>query len=220
MRNVKVGIIGCGNLGKTHAKCIADLEGMDISAYCDVYEPAAKAMLEQFGGDYATTDLDRFFNDPNLDAIYVTTQHDTHADFSIRALEAGKHVLVEKPLAMTVEDCAEVSRVLSALLDVEDPIQGSYSLEVSSPGIDRPLVRPEDYTRFAGLEARIETRQPIEGRRRFRGRLKGVQDDRVMMNVTDLDERAAAIAIPLSNIERAKLVLTDELIKKSTQGRE
>jgi ribosome maturation factor RimP len=121
---------------------------------------------------------------------------------------------------MTVEDCAEVSRVLSALLDVEDPIQGSYSLEVSSPGIDRPLVRPEDYTRFAGFEARVETRQPIEGRRRFRGRLRGVEDDRVIMNVIDVDDSAVAIAIPLSDIERAKLVLTDELIKKSTQGRE
>ena len=121
---------------------------------------------------------------------------------------------------MTVEDCAEVSRVLSALLDVEDPIQGSYSLEVSSPGIDRPLVRPEDYTRFAGFEARVETRQPIEGRRRFRGRLKGVEDDRVIMNVMDVEDSAVAIAIPLSDIERAKLVLTDELIKKSTQGRE
>jgi ribosome maturation factor RimP len=121
---------------------------------------------------------------------------------------------------MTVEDCAEVSRVLSALLDVEDPIQGSYSLEVSSPGIDRPLTRPADYTRFAGFEARVETRQPIEGRRRFRGRLKGVEADRVIMDVLDVEDSAVAIAIPLSDIERAKLVLTDELIKKSTQGRE
>lgn len=116
---------------------------------------------------------------------------------------------------MTVEDCAEVSRVLSALLDVEDPIQGPYTLEVSSPGIDRPLVRPEDYIRFAGSEARVETRQPIEGRRRFRGRLKRVEADRVIMDVEDSD-----VAIPFSEIERAKLVLTDDLIKKSTQGRE
>lgn len=116
---------------------------------------------------------------------------------------------------MTVEDCAEVSRVLSALLDVEDPIQGSYSLEVSSPGIDRPLVRPEDYTRFAGNEARIETRQPIDGRRRFRGRLKGVENERVLMDVEN-----SAVEIPLSEIERGKLVLTDELLKKAAQGRE
>ncbi|MDF2716806.1 MAG: oxidoreductase domain protein [Paenibacillus sp.] len=105
MSTIKVGIIGCGNLGKTHAKCIAELEGMEIAAYCDVFEQSAQAMLEQFGGQYATSDTDRFFNDPSLDAIYVTTQHDTHAEYCIRALDAGKHVLVEKPLAMTKEDC-------------------------------------------------------------------------------------------------------------------
>ena len=88
-------------------------------------------------------------------------------------------------------------------------------LEVSSPGIDRPLVRPEDYIRFAGSEARVETRQPIEGRRRFRGRLKRFEADCVIMDVEDSD-----VAIPFSEIERAKLVLTDDLIKKSTQGRE
>ncbi|MEF3304404.1 Gfo/Idh/MocA family protein [Paenibacillus sp. GYB003] len=108
MKTVKVGIIGCGNLGKTHATCIAELEGMELSAYCDVFETSAQAMLERFGGDYATTDTDRFFHDPSLDAIYVTTQHDTHADYCIRALEAGKHVLVEKPLAMTAEDCLRI----------------------------------------------------------------------------------------------------------------
>ncbi|WP_158289689.1 Gfo/Idh/MocA family protein [Paenibacillus flagellatus] len=112
MRTVKIGMIGCGNLGKTHAKCIADIEGMEIAAYCDVYEPSAKAMLEQFGGSYATSDADRLFDDPELDAIYVTTQHDTHAAYCIRALEAGKHVLVEKPLAMTVEDCVRIGETV------------------------------------------------------------------------------------------------------------
>jgi predicted dehydrogenase len=112
MRTIKAGMIGCGNLGRTHAKCIAELEGMEISAYCDIYEPSAKAMLEQFGGDYATTDTERFFNDPNLDCIYITTQHDTHAEFAIRALEAGKHVLVEKPLAMTGEDCLRIGEAV------------------------------------------------------------------------------------------------------------
>ncbi|GAA3409290.1 Gfo/Idh/MocA family protein [Paenibacillus hodogayensis] len=112
MGTIKVGIIGCGNLGKTHAKCIAELEGLEIAAYCDVFEQSAQAMLEEFGGSYATTDLDRFFNDPGLDAIYVTTQHDTHADYCIRALEAGKHVLVEKPLAMTTEDCVRIGEAV------------------------------------------------------------------------------------------------------------
>ena len=77
---------------------------------------------------------------------------------------------------MTVEDCAEISRSVSALLDVADPIAGAYMLEVSSPGIDRPLVRPEDYDRFSGFEARIELARPLEGRKRFRGRLLGLAE--------------------------------------------
>src|SRR5437773_11488495 len=75
--------------------------------------------------------------------------------------------------AMTVEDCADISRSISALIDVEDPIAGAYLLEVSSPGIDRPLVRPEDYDRFAGFEARIELGEPVDGRKRYRVRLPG-----------------------------------------------
>ena len=76
--------------------------------------------------------------------------------------------------ALTLDDCAEVSRAISALLDVEDPLPGAHSLEVSSPGIDRPLVKPQDFERFAGREAAVETRAPIDGRRRFRGRLLGL----------------------------------------------
>ncbi|MFC3770291.1 Gfo/Idh/MocA family protein [Paenibacillus sp. GCM10012303] len=113
MKTVKVGIIGCGNLGKTHAKCIAELEGMELTGYCDVYEDSAKAMLEQFGGKFATSDTETFFNDPELDAVYVTTQHDTHAEYCIRALNAGKHVLVEKPLAMTMEDCLRIGEAVT-----------------------------------------------------------------------------------------------------------
>lgn len=112
MKTVKAGIIGCGNLGKTHAACMAEIEGLTPSAYCDVFEPNAQALLERFGGDYATTDADRLFGDPSLDAIYVATQHDTHAEYCIRALEAGKHVLVEKPLAMTAEDCIRIGEAV------------------------------------------------------------------------------------------------------------
>lgn len=113
MKSIKVGIIGCGNLGKTHARCIQQLEGMETVAYCDVYEPGAQAMLSEFGGHLATTDTDRFFHDSGIDVVYVTTQHDTHAEFCIRALDAGKHVLVEKPLAMTVEECLAVGEAVS-----------------------------------------------------------------------------------------------------------
>ena len=108
---------------------------------------------------------------------------------------------------MSVEDCARVSRAISAVLDVEDPISGAYSLEVSSPGIDRPLTRPNDYNRFMGHEAKIETHEPVDGRKRFKGILKGVTDVAVK-----IDSEGAEIALPLSQIAKAKLVLTDALI--------
>jgi len=112
--------------------------------------------------------------------------------------------------AMTVEDCAEISRTVSALLDVADPIAGAYTLEVSSPGIDRPLVRREDFARFAGFEAKIELTQPQDGRRRFRGKLLGVEGDAVRLLVDD-----APVALPLAAVARAKLVLTDALLAAS-----
>jgi len=108
---------------------------------------------------------------------------------------------------LTVDDCADVSRAVSALLDVEDTIDGPYTLEVSSPGIDRPLTRPEDFTRFAGFEAKLETRAPIDGRKRFRGRLIGLEGDRVRIATLEGES-----LLPLQELQRAKLVLTDELI--------
>jgi len=108
---------------------------------------------------------------------------------------------------MTVDDCAEISRAVSAILDVEDPIKEAYQLEVSSPGIDRPLINPVDFERFAGFEARVETDRPIEGQRKFRGRLLGREDQAVRLALPD-GERV----IPLASIRKAKLVLTDELL--------
>lgn len=109
--------------------------------------------------------------------------------------------------AMSVDDCAEISRALSAHLDVEDPIPGAYTLEVSSPGIDRPLVRARDYERFAGHEAKVELREPVEGRRRFRGRILGLAGEQVRIAMPE-----GEMAVPLAVISAAKLVLTDELI--------
>lgn len=108
---------------------------------------------------------------------------------------------------MTVDDCADISRSISALLDVADPIAGAYMLEVSSPGIDRPLVRPEDYDRFAGFEARIDLAAPQDGRKRFRGRLLGRDEGHVR-----LAGEAGEVRLPLDAIARAKLVLTDDLL--------
>jgi len=108
---------------------------------------------------------------------------------------------------MTVDDCATISHTVSALLDVADPIDSAYQLEISSPGIDRPLTRRADYERFAGFEAKIDMRRPIEGRRRFRGKLIGVEGDDAKLLVG-----ADTLLLPLDAIARAKLVLTDELI--------
>jgi len=109
--------------------------------------------------------------------------------------------------AITVDDCAAISQALSAILDVEDPISGAYTLEVSSPGIDRPLVRRRDFERYEGFEAKIEMQSAIDGRRRFRGRLAGLAGDSVCLATKDGD-----VVLPLGGIHQAKLVLTDELM--------
>jgi ribosome maturation factor RimP len=108
---------------------------------------------------------------------------------------------------MTVEDCETISHTVSALLDVADPIETAYQLEISSPGIDRPLTRRADYERFAGFEAKIEMLRAIEGRRRFRGKLMGIEGDEAKLLVG-----ADTLRLPLDAIASAKLVLTDELI--------
>lgn len=117
---------------------------------------------------------------------------------------------------MTVEDCADISRSISALLDVDDPITGAYTLEVSSPGIDRPLVRPADFERFAGFEAKVDTARPVDGRKRFRGQLLGLAAD----GAVRLAAEGGEIALPFADIQRAKLVLTDALIAATMKGQE
>lgn len=108
---------------------------------------------------------------------------------------------------MTVDDCTAISRNASAILDVEDPVAGAYTLEVSSPGIDRPLVRPQDFARFAGREVRAETSAPIAGRRRFRGRLLGIEEGRVKIALED-----GTAELPYEAIQKARLVLTKDLL--------
>jgi ribosome maturation factor RimP len=108
---------------------------------------------------------------------------------------------------MNVDDCANISHAVSALLEVEDPIRDAYTLEVSSPGIDRPLVRPRDFERHTGYEARIEMQGLIDGRRRFQGRILGLAD-----GIVRLDAKDGEIGLPIDDIQSAKLVMTDELL--------
>jgi ribosome maturation factor RimP len=115
---------------------------------------------------------------------------------------------------LTLDDCTLISRSVSALLDVGDPIPGAYVLEISSPGIDRPLVRLDDYDRFSGFEARIELDAPVDGRKRFRGRLLGTADGDIRL-VTEAGERR----FPFAAVVRAKLVITDDLISAPERRR-
>jgi ribosome maturation factor RimP len=114
---------------------------------------------------------------------------------------------------MTVDDCERLSRTVSAILDVEDPIDGAYTLEVSSPGIDRPLVRRKDWERWSGHVARVEMVEPVEGRKRFRGVLLGLEGEDARLRLED----GAEVHLPLSGVARAKLVLTDALIAESSK---
>lgn len=106
--------------------------------------------------------------------------------------------------AMSIDDCTTISHALSAKLDVEDPIEGTYSLEVSSPGIERPLVRPADFRRFQGCGARIETKLKIAERRKFSGRIVSADDSRVRVRLEGADA-ADEVDIPYNLIARAKL---------------
>jgi ribosome maturation factor RimP len=126
-------------------------------------------------------------------------------------------VMAERPDgSMNVEDCETVSRAVSPALDVDDPIGRPYYLEVSSPGIDRPLVRAEDFDRWAGFEAKLELLAPRDGRKRFRGILRGTQGGEVVVERTDVKgDDEPTVCLPLAGLMEARLVMTDDLIRES-----
>lgn len=127
-------------------------------------------------------------------------------------------VMAERPdKTMSAENCAALSRILSPLLDETDPISGAYALEVSSPGIDRPLTRLKDFADWQGYEAKLELDRLVEGRKRFRGVLGGVEDGDVRLDLEGEEETAL---IPYEWIADAKLVLTDDLIRESLKAAE
>jgi ribosome maturation factor RimP len=127
-------------------------------------------------------------------------------------------VMAERPSDhdIAVEECARLSRAISEVLDAADPISGEYLLEVSSPGIDRPLTRLEDFDTFEGFEARLETDRMVEGRKRFKGLVAGVEGDNVCIDLEGEDETAL---LPFAWLVDAKLVLTDELLKAGAARR-
>ena len=124
-------------------------------------------------------------------------------------------IMVDKPDGgIEVDDLAQISTAVGAVLDVEDPIIDEYALEVSSPGIDRPLTRLKDFANFEGYEAKIETDDLIDGRRRFKGELAGVEGDEVLINIEE-----GTVGLKFEWLTDAKLVLTDELIKEMLRQR-
>ena len=133
-------------------------------------------------------------------------------------------IMAERPLQedgsggdMNVEDCAKLSRAISEVMDAADPITGEYTLEVSSPGVDRPLTRLKDFDTYAGLEVRIELDRVAEGRKRFKGELAGVEDGQVGLNLEGEDD--TTVYFPFEWIVDAKLVLTDQLMKRGAEQR-
>jgi len=134
-------------------------------------------------------------------------------------LQGGKtdivQIMADKPDGgIEVDDCGVISTALSAVFDVEDPIAGEYNLEVSSPGIDRPLTRLKDFEMWNGYEAKIETEELIDGRRRFKGQLAGVEGDEVLITIEE-----GTIGLKFDWLTDAKLVLTDELIRDVLRSR-
>ena len=124
-------------------------------------------------------------------------------------------IMADKPNGgIEVDDCADISTAISAVMDVEDPITDAYTLEVSSPGIDRPLTRLKDFETFEGYEVKLETADMIDGRRRFRGELAGVEGDEVLINVEE-----GTIGLEFDWLSEAKLILTDDLIKEMLRQR-
>ena len=124
-------------------------------------------------------------------------------------------IMAERPEGgIEVDECARISTAISATMDVEDPVTDAYTLEVSSPGIDRPLTRLKDFETYEGYEAKLETEELIDGRKRFKGTLAGVEGDEVLINIPE-----GTVGLKFDWLAEAKLVLTDDLIKEMLKAR-
>lgn len=157
--------------------------------------------------------------DQRLAEIVRPTIEDMGFELVRIRLQGGKtpmlQIMAERPDGgIEVDECAEISTALSAVLDVEDPILDTYTLEVGSPGIDRPLTRLKDFDTFEGYEAKLETHELIDGRKRFKGVLAGIEGSEVLVNVEE-----GTIGLQFDWLADAKLVLTDELIKEMLKAR-
>ena len=161
--------------------------------------------------------------DQRLAAIVQPVIEDMGFELVRLRLQGGRtatlQIMAERPDGrIEVDDCAQISNEVSVILDVEDPIADEYTLEVSSPGIDRPLTRPKDFDVWEGYEARLETVEPIDGQKRFRGTVAGTQGDEVLLQI-ERDGQPATIGLTFDLLADAKLILTDELVRETLRQR-
>ena len=175
-----------------------------------------QARFSYLGGSRMTDLIAKTAIDRRLAEIITPVIEDLGFELVRIRLQGGKtatlQIMADRPEGgINVDDCADISTAVSAILDVEDPIEDNYHLEVSSPGIDRPLTRIKDFATFEGYEARLETNQPIDGRKRFKGVLAGIEGDEVLLNIDEAGE-TQTIGLNFDWLSDAKLVLTDELI--------
>ncbi|MBS0238822.1 MAG: ribosome maturation factor RimP [Proteobacteria bacterium] len=169
----------------------------------------------------------RFLRETGLAADVAAVVEPTLEDLGFRLVRVkiqgdGRdrivQLMAERPDgSITVDDCETISKAVSPVLDVADPVSGAYRLEVSSPGIDRPLVRPSDFEDWSGHEAKIELNEPIDGRKRFKGVLEGFEDGEVRIKADTGEHGVQHLGLPVHLIADAKLVLTDELIREALQ---
>ena len=180
----------------------ADMEGVTLAA------PTERFIREAGPAAEIAALVEPVLEDMGFRLVRVVISRRDGSTIQIMADKAGG--------AINVDDCASISRRLSPLLDAHDPVEGRYFLEVSSPGIDRILVRPSDFEDWAGFETKVELKELIDGRRRFRGILEGYENGEMLLQVR-LDEKSEpqTIGLPIDLIHDAKLVLTDELIRAS-----
>ncbi len=158
---------------------------------------------------YLADILEPVIDQMGYDTVRIMTigEKDPTLQIMIEHKESGKE--------LTVDDCAAVSRAVSAVLDEKDPIDGRYTLEISSPGLDRPLTKPEHFLRYIGYAVKVETVEPVEKRKRFKGTLKNISAD----NVITIDMEDKDYSVAFANIAKAKIVITDELWEQFMKSR-
>lgn len=158
---------------------------------------------------YLADILEPVIDQMGYDTVRIMTigEKDPTLQIMIEHKESGKE--------LTVDDCAAVSRAVSAVLDEKDSIDGRYTLEISSPGLDRPLTKPEHFLRYIGYAVKVETVEPVEKRKRFKGTLKNISAD----NVITIDMEDKDYSVAFANIAKAKIVITDELWEQFMKSR-